>query len=101
MIYGTNDGSSTQSFSYSGNAALAGVIYAPNADVSLNGGGSGGELLGAIIANSIKVTGTYAFHYDVQLKDLYFKEDSYRMENWAELTTADERAKIEALLASF
>ncbi|GHC06354.1 DUF7305 domain-containing protein [Cerasicoccus arenae] len=91
IIYGTGD--SSQSFSYSGNAALAGVIYAPNAAVSLNGGGSGGELLGAIVANTIKVTGNYGFHYDIQLKNLFFEEDSYRMESWNELTTEADKTK--------
>lgn len=101
MIYGTSDGTTSQSFSYSGNAALAGVIYAPNADVALNGGGNGGELLGAIVAENIKVTGTYGFHYDVQLKDLFFKQDSYRMTRWGEITEITDRTEVDKLIASF
>lgn len=101
MIYGTSDGTTSQSFSYGGNAALAGVIYAPNADVSLNGGGNGGELLGAIVAKTIKVTGNYGFHYDVQLKNLFFKEDSFRMISWGEVIKVTERTNMDKLFASF
>ncbi|WP_309400399.1 DUF7305 domain-containing protein [Cerasicoccus maritimus] len=90
IIFAT--GGSGQSIDYHGNAALSGVIYAPEADVSLKGGGSGGEVLGAIIANTIKVTGTYGFHYDVQLKNLFFEEDSWRMESWNELVTASDKS---------
>ncbi len=92
LIFGIGD--SSQSISYHGNATLSGVIYAPNAAVSLKGGGSGGEVLGAIVANTIKVTGTYGFHYDVQLKNLFFDEDSYRMKSWSELLTANDKQKF-------
>lgn len=100
MIFGTAPASSNQSLSYSGNAALAGVIYAPDAAVALNGGGNGGELLGAIVAKTIKVTGGYQFHYDVQLKNLFFEEDSYRMESWNELITAVDKNKFRAAFDS-
>jgi hypothetical protein len=43
------------------------LVNAPNADVTLGGGGSGGYFIGGIQANNIKVQGGYPVHYDVQL----------------------------------
>ena len=43
------------------------LLNAPNATVSLGGGGSGGYFVGAIQANNVSVQGGYPVHYDVQL----------------------------------
>ena len=53
--------------SIGGNGAASMVLSAPNADVSLGGGGSGGYFVGAVKANNINVQGGYPVHYDVQL----------------------------------
>jgi hypothetical protein len=50
-----------------GNGAVGMVISAPNADVSVGGGGDGGYFVGAIKALNISVQGGYPVHYDVQL----------------------------------
>jgi Tfp pilus assembly protein PilX len=50
-----------------GNGAVSMVVNAPNADVNLGGGGSGGYFIGGIQANNIIVQGGYPVHYDVQL----------------------------------
>ena len=50
-----------------GNGAIAAVINAPNATVSLGGGGSGGYMVGSIQANNVDVSGGYPIHYDVNL----------------------------------
>ncbi len=51
-----------------GNGAVGMVISAPNANVSLGGGGGNGYFQGAIKANNITVQGGYPVHYDIQLE---------------------------------
>lgn len=74
-----------QQFSLGGNAGFAGLIYAPNADVSLQGGGSGGLFDGAIVARNVTLNGNYAFHYDVRNASIQ-SEHYFRPTAWLELT---------------
>jgi hypothetical protein len=56
------------SISYSGGSDFTGTIYAPEADISLTGGGATAmNFSGALTANSIKLSGNYQFHYDQAL----------------------------------
>jgi len=50
-----------------GNGAMTAIVTAPNADVTLKGGGSGGYMVGSIQAKNIDMQGGYPLHYDVQL----------------------------------
>jgi Tfp pilus assembly protein PilX len=59
----------TNSVSISGNGAISALLNAPNATVSLGGGGSGGYFVGAVQANNVSVQGGYPVHYDVQLSN--------------------------------
>jgi hypothetical protein len=43
------------------------LVNAPNADVTLGGGGSAGYSIGAIQVNNISVQGGYPVYYDVQM----------------------------------
>jgi hypothetical protein len=55
--------------SYGGNASFTGVIYAPNAALTLGGGGSAQiDVAGSIVARSIKLNGNFTFHYDENLR---------------------------------
>lgn len=48
-----------------GNGQFSGGIIAPNADVTMNGSGSGNQdYCGALIANSVTMNGHFGFHYD-------------------------------------
>lgn len=89
-IYGTRSEaeaatSGAQSFDLRGNASYSGLVYAPNADVALRGGGSTGTFNGAIIGRSVTFNGNYNFHYDVQLGGIS-SERYFRPTNWIELT---------------
>lgn len=95
-----------QKFSLSGNASYAGLVYAPNADVTLKGGGSSGRFDGAIIGHSVTFSGNYEFHYDVQLAGIQ-SERFFRPRGWVELTAPpgsgaalarDNRAPFNAML---
>jgi hypothetical protein len=57
------------SLSYGGNAAFTAVFYAPNAEMTMGGGGSTQiDFSGSAIAKSIKLNGNFTFHYDENLK---------------------------------
>lgn len=57
----------TSGVSIHGNGAVSAVLNAPNATVTLGGGGSAGYFVGAIQAGNINVSGGYPVHYDLQL----------------------------------
>jgi len=54
---------------FGGNGTFIGAVVAPNADVLLNGGGGGipTNFVGALMANSVTMTGHFNFHYDEAL----------------------------------
>lgn len=59
---------SNTSVSVKGNGSFNGTIYAPNADLTLSGGGSSSEdFSGAAIAKSATMNGHFKFHYDEAL----------------------------------
>lgn len=99
MLFGTRpQGSSPpQDINISGNGNLSAVVYAPGADVTLNGGGSSGHVYGAVVGNTVKLTGGSNFHYDEALKDLDLG-DTFRLHTWQELTTADQRDSFRSKL---
>jgi hypothetical protein len=55
--------------SFSGNAAFTGVVYAPNAAFTLNGGGASSttDFIGASITKTVTLNGHFNFHYDEAL----------------------------------
>ena len=76
---------SNTSLSLSGNSAFTGVIYAPQADFSMSGGGNNTyDLVGAAIVNTIKMSGHFNFHYDENLSRLNLGRD-YVVTSWDEL----------------
>lgn len=80
-----------QTVSISGNGQLSGVVYAPNANVTLNGGGSSGAVYGAVVGNNITLNGGAEFHYDEALAALD-NNNPYGIGSWEELTNAADRA---------
>ena len=87
QAWGTAPAGSSQSIKVAGNGDFAGIVYAPNADVDVNGNGN---VSGAIVGDNITLVGNAAFHYDVNLKN---KEDGGTMAigRWRELRGASER----------
>jgi len=68
---------------FSGNSDFVGVIYAPEADLILNGGGSALNFIGSVIAKSVTMNGKYNFHYDESLAGYYY--GYYVVGSWQEL----------------
>jgi hypothetical protein len=66
QIYGLP---SLTSMTFSGNASFAGTIYAPEADVTGNGGGNNNtDTSGSMVVKSVTLHGHWNFHYDQSLQ---------------------------------
>jgi hypothetical protein len=58
-----------RTITFSGNSSFTGTIYAPNADLILNGSGNNTlDFTGASITKSVKLNGHFNFHYDEALR---------------------------------
>lgn len=98
IIWGTGTASGTQSIDISGNGQLKACVYAPNAALSLNGGGSSGDVMGAAVAKTIAMNGGTEFHYDDSLGNMT-AGNPFAISKWRELQSATDRAPYEAYLA--
>jgi len=89
QIWGTDATDAGQSITLAGNGSLKAVIYAPCGDVSLNGNG---DMMGAVTARNITLTGNATFHYDAALSD--FSDNApYGTDSWRLLSAAERQAK--------
>jgi hypothetical protein len=84
----TTDG---QTITISGNGQLKAVVYAPNASVTLNGGGANGKMMGSVVAKNITMNGGTEFYYDESLSNITYG-NPYGISKWRELQSATERA---------
>lgn len=90
-IYGT--AASDQRVHLAGNGALKAVVYAPNADVQINGNG---DIMGAIVGREVTFTGNADFHYDESLAS-ESTDAPLGVTGWRELTTAADQAAWNAV----
>ncbi len=65
-VWGTATGTTPKEIKIAGNGVLSGVVYAPNANITINGNG---DIMGSVVGNNVKLTGNAAFHYDESLSD--------------------------------
>jgi Putative Ice-binding-like adhesive domain len=76
---------SNQSLNLSGNGQFTGAIYAPNADLTLNGGGNNTvDFIGASVVKSVLFNGHFNFHYDEALGN-FGPTTSYTIVSWNEI----------------
>jgi hypothetical protein len=92
----TNPNDSAFNFSYyglptntrmsiDGNASFTGTIYAPQADLTIGGGGSDTyDFVGASVTGSVMMNGHYHFHYDEALGP-YGPRRTYVVTSWNEI----------------
>jgi hypothetical protein len=59
----------------------------------MKGGGSSGSMSGSVVANKIKITGNYAFHYDEALRELG-GGNPFSVSSWRELVNAADRVTL-------
>ena len=103
QLYGTRSTSQVatsgyQSISISGNGYFSGVIYAPNGNVTMNGGGSSGDVLGAIVAHSATLNGGTSFHYDESLPNT-LTTGLWKLRKWRELVSDADRSPYNSYLS--
>ena len=84
-----------QDFQIRGNGYLSAIVYAPNANVSVNGNG---DTYGAIVSNQVNMNGNGNFHYDESLAN-FTNTSIYGITKWRELTTPSERSAYTAQLS--
>ncbi len=53
--------------SLGGNGQIVAAVYAPDHDVSINGGGTSGHVFGSVVGKTITMTGVTNLHYDEAL----------------------------------
>jgi len=97
QLWGTGVSGAGQDIQIAGNGALKGIVYAPNANLKINGNG---DVMGSVVANNITVVGNAAFHYDESLAN-WGANNPYGIVKWRELTTAADRATYTTVLGSF
>lgn len=75
---------SNKSVSMHGNAAFTGTIYAPQADLTLGGGGKDKyDFVGSSVTGTVKMNGHFSFHYDEALGK-FGPRRGYTITSWAE-----------------
>ncbi|MCU0791709.1 MAG: hypothetical protein MUE42_02390 [Opitutaceae bacterium] len=94
QLWSTEVRSGLQTIQIFGNGALSGVLYAPEAEVTVVGNG---DVAGAIVARRLTFTGNAAFHYDLALARLH-RHAPYRADGWRTLDTPEARARWLPLL---
>src|SRR5205085_6148579 len=84
QLYGIKaPNNATQSVSLGGNAELSAALYAPDANVTINGGGSNGHVYGSIVGKTVVMSGVTNLHYDEALGATGLI-DNYKIVSWFE-----------------
>jgi hypothetical protein len=86
QLYGIQptDGSAKH-VSLGGNGQIIASVYAPNHDITINGGGTNGHVFGSVVGNSVTMTGVTNLHYDETLSTMG-QINSYKIVSWFEDT---------------
>lgn len=95
QLWGTSGSSIAQDIRITGNGALKGVVYAPNANITIAGNG---DVMGAVVGKNITLAGNAAFHYDESLAN-WGTTTPYGVCQWRELILPADRATYAAQLA--
>lgn len=94
LIYGTNT-TGIRDYQIAGNGALSAVVYAPNADIKVNGNG---DIMGAFIGNKVGFSGSNAaFHYDESLAELT-DGSPFGIEDWREYVSYADRGSLGSIM---
>lgn len=68
LLYGIPpEGSYSQHVNLGGNGEITAAVYAPGANISINGGGTSGHVFGSVVGKSVVMTGVTNLHYDEAL----------------------------------
>jgi hypothetical protein len=72
------------SISWGGSSTFIGDIYAPEADMTLTGGGSGNNFMGASVTKTLTLNGHFSYHFDEALLK-YGPKRPYVPASWQEM----------------
>ena len=93
IIYGTETIAGNQTVTLKSASSLQAVLYTPNANIAFSGTP---DTFGAIVANTITMSGSSTFHFDEALADFFSgsKPDAYEMETWLELSDIADKVDL-------
>lgn len=75
-----------QYIDFGGNGRFYGAVYAPEADISLNGAGSNGEVFGSLAGERVTFNGNgTVIHYDESLREMDGVIRAYRLHTWTQV----------------
>jgi hypothetical protein len=84
QLYGLQPPSGTsRHVNLGGNAQISAAVYAPDYDVTVNGGGSSGHVYGSVVGKTVTMTGVTNLHYDEALGGGGLV-NNYRIVSWFE-----------------
>jgi hypothetical protein len=86
LLYGVQptDGV-TRNVSLGGNGQITAAVYAPDYDVTVNGGGNSGHVFGSVVGKTVAMTGVTNLHYDETLATTGLI-NNYKIVSWVEDT---------------
>ena len=95
-IFGTAVSPATQTFQWTGSTSISGLVYAPNADISMTGGGS--QFYGAMTARSVAIDNG-GLHFDESLYGFGAASSAtVSVRSYVELETPDSQAPYVSLM---
>ena len=84
QLYGIEPpANSSKHVSLGGNGQIIAAVYAPDHDVSINGGGTSGHVFGSVVGKTVTMTGVSNLHYDEQLGSKGMI-NNYKIVSWFE-----------------
>jgi hypothetical protein len=83
QLYGIQPSTGTPHVNLGGNGQIVASVYAPNHDVTINGGGTNGHVFGSVVGATVTMTGVTNLHYDEKLGSTGFI-NSYKIVSWFE-----------------
>jgi hypothetical protein len=86
LLYGIQPtGGVTPHVNLGGNGQITAAVYAPDYDVTVNGGGNSGHVFGSIVGKTVSMTGVTNLHYDSALASSGII-NNYEIVSWVEDT---------------
>jgi hypothetical protein len=86
LLYGVQSTSALpRHVNLGGNGQITAAVYAPDYDVTVNGGGSSGHVFGSIVGKTVAMTGVTNLHYDEALASSGIV-NNYQIVSWIEDT---------------
>jgi hypothetical protein len=86
LLYGVQPtDSSPRHVNLGGNGQITAAVYAPDYDVTVNGGGNSGHVFGSIVGKTVAMTGVTNLHYDETLASSGII-NNYEIVSWVEDT---------------